>query len=678
MNQYVKKGSAQVCFKQWANKPYAIFNSLHRCVKIGVLFVGYTMLISSEQCFAQTDIVREKTIDLEEVEVSADASPDVFAPTGRVITQVKRTELEHAAVQSLSDVLEFVPGVDLRQRGPFGTQADVSIRGSSFDQTPILLNGINISDPQTGHYSLNLPIDIESVEKIEILEGPSARIFGNNALGGAVNFITGTRSENYLKASFAGGQYGFYKALLAGTLHAKHTDHHLAISRTASDGYMHNTDFDNLNIFSQNKWNNRRFPLDLQLGYSEKDYGANGFYGPKYPDQYESLHTFFAALKGESTGRINISPSLYWRRNYDHYILNRNKPEAYQNFHYTDVYGADVTASLRTRFGKTTLGLLIRNERIYSTNLGVKTEATREVPRHDGKYYDKTDQRNNMGIFAEQNLYIGNWSASVGLSVNRNTYTGNELNFYPGIDLAYGIGRFVKLYASANRAMRLPTFTDLYYQGPMNMGNIDLKPEYCTEYEAGAKVSANGWSARIGYFYRRTSDAVDWIWEDEARKWHTRNLTELFTQGISVDAQCNFRRLVNSDFWIQSVSASYGFMNSDKSAEQYISFYALDYLRHKIGFGLTHSIFEKINARWQVGWQDRNGGYLAYDITTDTETETPYEAFWQADLRIYRQTERLNVFVEASNIMNKQHQDIGNITLPGRWIRAGITVTLKK
>ena len=163
MNKNQKKWSAAVCFRRWTNKSYSVFNSLYRCVKIGVLCATYTMLVTSERCFAQTDSAQLKIIDLEELEVHAEISPDVFAPIGRSITQVRKTEIERASVQSLVDFLEFIPNVDLRQRGPFGSQADISIRGSTFDQTLILLNGINISDPQTGHYSLNLPIDIESV-----------------------------------------------------------------------------------------------------------------------------------------------------------------------------------------------------------------------------------------------------------------------------------------------------------------------------------------------------------------------------------------------------------------------------------------------------------------------------------------------------------------------------------
>ncbi len=673
------KPTSVPCFRQWNNKSYAIFNSLHKCVKIGVLCVTYSMLNIPEQCHAQTDTaaMNPLTVDLDEVEITADRAPDIFSPTGRTINQISRATIEQAPVQSLTDILQYAPSVDLRQRGPNGAQADISIRGSSFDQTIVLLNGINISDPQTGHYTMNIPLDIESVDRIEILEGPASRIFGANALGGAINFITGTKPTNSLNVSLTGGEYGFYKASTSATLVTKYTSHHAAVSKMASDGYIPNTDFDNLNVFSQNKWNNRYFPLDLQLGYTEKALGANGFYGAKYPNQYEELNTFFASLKGESQGRVKISPSLYWRRNDDHYVLIRDNPEIYQNFHRTDVYGAELNASLMSWAGKTTAGVLLRSERIYSSNLGEEMSSPRKVPRQDDAWYTKTDLRNNLSFFVEQNVYFGRWSASAGVLLNYNSYTGNDVGVYPGVDVSYRAGIF-KIYASANRAMRLPTFTDLYYQGPMNIGNRDLQPEYCTEYELGVKTSAKGWKAGLSYFYRNTQDAIDWIWLDSAQAWHTQNLTKLHTNGISITNEWNISQSMGANFPLCSAGFSYSFMSIGKHAGEYASYYALDYLKHRLNITLTHRIVEKVCAQWQVRWQDRNGTYLSYDAETGIETEVPYDPFWQIDLRIYRKTKRLNIFAEASNLGNVQHYDIGNIVLPGRWIRCGIALTLTK
>ena len=321
------------------------------------------------------------------------------------------------------------------------------------------------------------------------------------------------------------------------------------------------------------------------------------------------------------------------------------------------------------------MGILARNERIYSNNLGEPMDTPRKVPLQDDKWYTKTDQRINVSAFAEQNLYIGNWSASLGALVNYNSYMGGKLHVYPGMDLAFQPHHALKIYASANRAMRLPTFTDLYYQSPMHVSNPALQPERSTEYELGTKIATAKWKADVSYFYRSITDAIDWIWQIDHPKWHTMNLTNIQTHGISAGGQWQAER---KDFPVQSFSAYYTGMHSNKSAHQYQSYYVMDYLRHKLNIGMTHRMVEKINAHWQVVWQSRNGGYMQYNAEDDSETETPYEPFWQIDLRIYRQSGQLNIFVEASNLGNKQHQDIGNVVLPGRWVRAGIALTLKK
>ncbi|MDR3094556.1 MAG: TonB-dependent receptor [Bacteroidales bacterium] len=680
MKHTVKKTQV-LCFKRWENKSYSAFKSLHKCVKIGVLCAGYSLVNIPEQVLAQTtDSVKTQTVHLEEVDVNAESAPDIFAQTGRTITQVSRTEIHRAPAQTLTDLLKYIPAVDLRQRGPYGSQADLSIRGSSFDQTLILLNGINLSDPQTGHYALNLPIDLESVERIEVLEGPASRIFGNNALGGAVNFITGTGKESSLNASLAAGQYGYYKLSLASTTHLKHNiTHHTAISKMASDGYMKNTDFDQLNIFSQNKWENKDFPLDLQLGYSQKSLGANGFYAGKYPQQeeYESLQTCFASLKGNTTGKVKISPSLYWRRNYDHYVFMRHNPSASQNFHFTDVFGGEITASVESKIGKTNIGLLSRHEKIFSSNLGKELEIPRDV-KHDPTevQYTHSDERTNFSLYGEQNLRWGKWSASAGILLNHNNYTGSKINLYPGIDLACYPSSAWKLYGSVNRAMRLPTFTDLYYHGYANRGNPDLKPEQCLEYELGAALLLKHSNIRVSYFYRNTIDAIDWIWLPDESVWHTMNLHELQTQGISSGWTWDVQAFAGSRFWLRSVSVSYDYLLGSKANEDFISNYALDYLKHKFVFHLDHRIVGKLNANWKVAFQDRNGNYMKFNLNDGTETATPYDAFWQIDLRVYYDTSRWNIFAEASNLTDQKHHDLGNLTLPGIWVRGGINIKI--
>ena len=162
--------------------------------------------------------------------VTAGRTPVEAQQAARIVTVITKSEIERAPAQNLNDLLRYVAGVDIRQRGPFGAQADISIRGGTFDQTLILLNGVNITDPQTGHHNLNLPIDIESIERIEILQGPAAKSFGPNAFNGAINIITGNSKPNHIRSSGMFGQYGLYKASVNISNTIGNFEHFLSIS----------------------------------------------------------------------------------------------------------------------------------------------------------------------------------------------------------------------------------------------------------------------------------------------------------------------------------------------------------------------------------------------------------------------------------------------------------------
>ena len=133
--------------------------SLKKIIKICVLLTTYFILAGFEIIASRADTIRiNKKIDLDEIEVIGQRSPALYSEVSRIVTVITKEEIKRAPVQSIQDLLEYITGVDIRQRGMFGVQADLNIRGSSFDQVLILLNGINISDPHTGHFNLNLPL----------------------------------------------------------------------------------------------------------------------------------------------------------------------------------------------------------------------------------------------------------------------------------------------------------------------------------------------------------------------------------------------------------------------------------------------------------------------------------------------------------------------------------------
>jgi vitamin B12 transporter len=192
-------------FRRWTGKKFSAFNSLGKIIKISFLPLTCSLLAAAPLALnAQT----KKQVQLHEVEVTEEKK-ELYSDLSRVVTVIKKDEIAGLPVQSLQDLLEYVMSVDLRQRGPNGVQADISIRGGTFDQIMILLNGINYTDPHTGHHNLNIPVDLESIDRIEILEGPGSRVLGPNAFSGAINIITGTGEKTGANLLFSGGQYGY-------------------------------------------------------------------------------------------------------------------------------------------------------------------------------------------------------------------------------------------------------------------------------------------------------------------------------------------------------------------------------------------------------------------------------------------------------------------------------------
>ena len=366
MNQksLVRQANHVATFRKFGRKGYSIFQSLHKVVRIGCLSVCYLLFAipanaERNMIIAGHDTINTmKDIAVEEVVVSAQRAPVAFSQVARIVKVIGKEEIQSAPVQSLQDLLRYALDVDIRQRGGLGVQSDISMRGSSFDQVLILLNGININDPQTGHHSLNLPVSFDAIDRIEILEGPASRIFGPDAFSGAINIITGTSDRSNVKIRLSHGQNGYYDAGLSGTFISGKVTNFVSFDHRTSDGYIKNTDFKLTDAFYQGKLTTKAGNLDWQLGHTERGFGANSFYTPAFPDQYEHVKTTFASIKLETGHKLHFTPSVYWRRNQDHFELFRYPeliPSWYttDNYHLTDVYGTNLNAWFTSSFGKT-------------------------------------------------------------------------------------------------------------------------------------------------------------------------------------------------------------------------------------------------------------------------------------------------------------------------------------
>lgn len=181
-------------FKQFNNHGYSLFSVLGKEVIIGVLSVA---TLRCADAAAQTtsvavepDTTWQRTVEMNEVNVTGTRAPLTVRQQARMVTVLSRSDIAAAPVQSVNDLLKYATGVDVRQKGPLGALTDVSIRGGNSEQVAILLNGINICDPQTGHNAMDLPVSLGEIERIEVLEGPAARVYGTSSLLGAINIVT--------------------------------------------------------------------------------------------------------------------------------------------------------------------------------------------------------------------------------------------------------------------------------------------------------------------------------------------------------------------------------------------------------------------------------------------------------------------------------------------------------
>ena len=677
--QFSLKGSG-LCFKKWSGDKWAVFNTLHREIKIGILTAAYFTTLGYHQTFANTesDSISSK-ITLNEIQVSGKRAPGIYQETGRQIAVISREQIEKLPAQSIQGLLRTALGVDIRERGPLGMQADISMRGGSFDQVMILLNGINVTDPQTGHYGLNLPVDLASVERIEILRGPAARVHGPNAFDGAINFVTKSGSENKVSAQLTAGDHGLYN-LHAGLSHRKGAfGNYFSAQKGASDGYIDNTDFDILNLYYRGQVTREQSKFSLQLGYNDKSYGANSFYSASYPNQFDANRTLFAAASMESSGLIRIRSDVYWRRHHDRFELFRNYIGAASwytghNYHLSETAGASLNATTSWSLGTTSLGAELRSESIWSNVLGLPMDKPLDVPGENEGQFTRSFNRTNFSVFAEHNIYFGRFDLSGGVLINRHSNSGYGVDWYPGIDLSYRLTTLLKWTASYNRSLRMPTFTDLFYSGPTNVGNPNLKPERAETYETAFRLRNETYSASVGGFYRIGRDLIDWGRIPGETVYTTSNINRVEALGTEAAADLLLSELIPGQTLLRSLSVNYSYVWQDKvSDEGYESYYVLDHLRQKLNISLIHGLgLPNVEVNWNMQYRDRAGYFTGSD-----GTRVDHRPFWLTDLRVSWNKGNYGLYAEASNLFDATYSDLSELRQPGLWLKLGARIELK-
>ncbi len=672
-------------FHQFGNKGWSLFSCLGREVVCSVLSVATLTYASAGTISTQpvtADSVSTKTAQelmLDEVSVTGSRAPLTKSQAARMVTVLDRADIQQAPVQSINDLLKYAVGVDVRQRGPIGAQTDISIRGGTQEQIIILLNGINICDPQTGHNTMDLPVDLSEILRIEVLEGPAGRIYGTSSLVGAVNIVTRSphpaspTGEEQVQLRMEGGSYGY--ASTAGRIlfpQGGSWRGALSASYTRHDGYSRsregslNSDYSGAKAFYQGQYAKEGMKLDWHFGITDKGWGSSTSYAsPKWQsdDQYEHTTKLFAAIQGSlQQGAVSLHPTIYWNQHQDRYEGYRNQPEkmAY-NYNRSDVFGLQLNSHFDWQAGRTAFGAEIRNENLLSGNLGEPLMRPHHIHGTD-RDYTLGLNRTNISAYLEHNLLLSNLTVSAGLVVVKNTWADMNPTIYPGIDASLRLGSHWKLHASYNTSLRMPSFTEMYYRLQGYKADPHLKPEEMRAFEIGVNLHRSMFNVQCALWHHHGRNMIDWIMDTtkgEEATWQSVNHTRLNSIGLEASVQCTVHHV--------QCSISYSYIDQKKSLEEgIVSQYALEYLRHKLVARAQIPIVSDLTLGINLRWQDRAGQYTDFDNNIQD-----YKPFALMDSRLSWQKPHYELYFEASNLTGTHYRDYGLVEQPGRWLVVG-------
>jgi iron complex outermembrane receptor protein len=433
--------------------------------------------------------------ELEEVVVTVSRTPITLANANRSVIIISREEILNSPADNVQGLLEYALSVDLQTRGPLGVQADVSIRGGSFEQTLILIDGVKINDPQTGHHLLNIPVEVSNIERIEILKGHGSRIYGPNAFGGLINIVTRKPKVTQLSVHTAAGENDLLMGSITYSQPINVDVHQITISEKQSDGYIPNSEFKLSSLAYNASIKSFGAIFDVSLSWQDKEFGANTFYTDRFPNEWEHTTVGFltagASWKSES---ISYKNSISLRTHEDDFILNSEDPDWVRNNHSTDVIAIESQIDYTSKLGITSFGGEFGMESITSPSLG-------------------EHERNRGGGFIEHQFNdIGKLNIIAGAIAYG--YEGWDMGVYPGVDLGFTISPKLRLFGTVGSSFRVPTYTDLYYDTVANKGNPDLQPEEATSFEAGVVMTGGDYRTNIGIFIRNGLEIIDWVRTD--------------------------------------------------------------------------------------------------------------------------------------------------------------------
>jgi iron complex outermembrane receptor protein len=564
---------------------------------------------------------------VERVTVTGHAEDVPFRSLARDVVVLTRDDIARLPVRSIADVLAMAGGVDVRSRGAWGVQTDFSLRGGTFDQTLVLVDGVRLNDSQSGHHNGDIPVPLEEIDRIEVLLGPGSSLYGADAFGGTINVIT-RHDGSYRTGSLSGGSDGYVSGsgALAGSRRGVRES--VAFSTDRSAGFEVDREFRTVDVSSQTRFANG---VRVWVSFLGKSFGANGFYGPA--QSTEQTNQTLVSADGALPGIAGWSGQWQtaYRTHGDTFTYDRFNPGTPNQHRDHAVEATGHLARDLTTSSRLTVGTDVGADWIRSNNLGAHSLA-----RASG--FVELQQ----GVAGRATVYAG---------LRGDEYSTFGAAWNPSLAIAAWLGPHAKVHASTGHAFRVPTFTDRFYSDPANVGNAALTPERAWGSDAGIDLIApHGGTVGVTAFDRHDRDTIDFVRASVADRWQAQNIRAVAADGVEVSGRAPAGRHA-------SVSASYTFIDARTDTLPLLSHYALDVARHALELSATAR-----GAGLDLGGR---AGHAQLQDGRD---------YWVADARVARRFARATVFVDGTNLFNEQYQEVLGVDMPGRAFRAGVTV----
>ncbi len=579
----------------------------------------FSIILQFFLCFGEEPVrVKEEKI------LVVSKIPSEETEIGRNVTIIKREEIDKLPVKSVSEILKYVCGLDFQERANFGIQADISLRGSTFQQVLILVDGVRVNDLQTAHHNIDIPIPVENVERIEILHGTGSSLYGADALGGVINIITRNPERTSLSGKFSYHDFHTSSGTAGIELKGNKISNSFSIQRDSSRGFMDDRDFSNFSIFEKFYTSFNSVNFEVKLGHGRKNFGAFDFYTPgmKFPSR-ELTRTDFISLNLDwKISKLYLTQKFYYRFHFDRFLLDQNRPSFYTN--------ETSNKTLGTNF-------ILRSENFVLGFEGVKEEF------ESIKSGNHSNIRSSLFFEAKKNF---SKKLIANLGIREDFHETYGWFFSPDLSIAYILSSNLKLRFSAGRSFRAPSYTELYYKDPANIGNSNLKPEKGEELEIGLDSYFKNFETKLSLFKREEKDIIDWIKRDG--KWYAENIRKRNVRGVEFSTKKDF-----SHFRFYLKSSFFDFKEKDGEKN------------YKYGFRIPKNITDLT-----LSFIPTPSISLNFHFLYKKRFNEP--SYLLLDAKIVKRIGGIEIFLEGINLTNKRYEDIKGVPMPGRWIGGGI------